>query len=79
MARKTKRRAVRNLITGKVMYYTGTKTVGLRNPLTGKIERRISKREAEKRGMARRTWTVWDESERISKRMKKKKSPLDFV
>jgi hypothetical protein len=79
MVRKTKRRAVRSLVTGKVIYYTGTKTVGLRSPLTGKIEKRISKEEAEKRGMARRTWTVWDESEKITKRMKKKKSPLDFV
>jgi hypothetical protein len=41
---KPKRRAVRNFITGKVDHYTHTKTVGIRNPITGEIVRREKKK-----------------------------------
>ena len=58
--RKTKRKAVRNQISGKIDHYTNTKTVGLRHPLTGKIKKRISKKKANSRGMAYRTYTVSD-------------------
>lgn len=45
---KAKRKAVRNFITGKVDHYTHTKTVGVRNPITGNIVRRVSKRSKKK-------------------------------
>lgn len=56
----SKRKAVRNFITGKVDHYTGTKTVGLRNFATGKIEKRISKKKASKGGIYKRRATIWD-------------------
>ena len=42
---KIKRKAVRNIFTGKVDHFTGSKTVGIRNPITGKIEKREKKKK----------------------------------
>ena len=46
---KTRRKAVRNIITGKVDHYTHTKTIGIRNPITGRIEKRIKKKRKSNR------------------------------
>jgi ribosomal protein S17E len=51
MAKKTRRKGVRNPITGKISHYTHTKSVGLRNPITGKIYKRISKKKAKNAGL----------------------------
>ena len=40
----TKKKAVRNFITGKVDHYTGAKTVGIRHIATGKIIKRMKKK-----------------------------------
>ncbi|MEA3255300.1 MAG: hypothetical protein U9Q22_05650 [Candidatus Altiarchaeota archaeon] len=72
MTKRPKRKAIRNPITGRIDYYTNTKTVGLRNPITGKIEKRISKKEAKTRGFAARTYTIWDEAKDVKKNRKKK-------
>ena len=61
--KKTKRKAVRNIITGEIEFYTNTKTVGLRDPFTGEIRKRITKEKAKKRGALARTFTIWDEIE----------------
>ena len=45
--RKTKRRAVRNPINGKVDHYTHTKTRVVRNPITGKAAGRRKVRKDE--------------------------------
>ncbi|MCD6371323.1 MAG: hypothetical protein J7L39_01230 [Candidatus Aenigmarchaeota archaeon] len=71
--RKTKRRAVRDPLTGRIDHYTNTKTVGLRDPFTGRIVKRISKEKAKKRGIVARTYTIWDQIE-DTKRKKKKAS-----
>jgi len=44
MVRKAKRRAVRDFITGKIDHYTGTKTIGIREPITGRIVKRVPKK-----------------------------------
>ena len=54
------KKAIRDSLTGKVDHYTNTKSVGLRNPFTGQIEKRISKEKAKGRGLATRTRTIWD-------------------
>ena len=69
MGKKIKRKAVRNPLTGKVEYYTNTKTVGLRNVITGKIEKRINKKQAATRVIAGRIYTLGDS---INKRKKKR-------
>ncbi|MFO7872117.1 MAG: hypothetical protein R6U26_00570 [Candidatus Undinarchaeales archaeon] len=72
--KKTKRKAVRNPITGKVDHYTNTKSVGLRDPFDGKIKKRVSKKKAKKRGIAKRTYTVSDRVKDTKRKKKKKKS-----
>ena len=42
---KTKRRAVKNAITGKVEFYQGSETIGLRDPFSGKIVKRVKKKK----------------------------------
>ena len=42
---RTRRRAVKNPITGKVEFYQGSKTIGLRNPISGKIVKRVKKKK----------------------------------
>jgi hypothetical protein len=78
--KKTNRKAVKDPITGKVLYYTNTKTVGLRDPITGKIVKRIPKEKAKKRGILMRTYTIFDELEDLSKpkRGKKRKKKDDI-
>lgn len=71
MKKKTTKRAVRNPITGQVDYYTNTKTVGLRNVITGRIEKRISRKDAEKRGIAGRIYTLGDRTDDAKKKKKK--------
>jgi len=71
LAEKKKRKAVRNFLTGEISHYTNTKTVGLRDPFSGRIEKRVSKKDAEKRGISARTYTVWDKAEDNAKRRKK--------
>lgn len=78
MKRKIKRKAVRNPITGEIEYYTNTKTVGLRDPFTGKIVKRISKTEAEKRVIATRIYTLGDAIEDMLKKGKKRKKSWPF-
>ena len=73
---KKKKKAVRNPITGKIDHYTNTKTVGLRDPISGKIVKRIPKEIAEKRGLAERTYTLLDRIEDITKQRKKKRGGL---
>ena len=73
--RKTKRRAVRNLI-GQVDHYTNTKTVGLRD-LTGRIVKRIPTKKAKKRGIMMRSYTLAD-AMNDDKRKRKKKKMFDF-
>ena len=53
MKRKSRGKAIREPITGKIIGYPKSKTQGIRNPLTGKIEKRISMKEAKKRGITR--------------------------
>lgn len=40
----TKKKAVRNFITGRVDHFTGSKTIGIRDPITGKIIKRAKKK-----------------------------------
>ena len=75
--RKTKRRAVRDIL-GRVDHYTNTKTVGLRDPVTGKIVKRIPKEKAMQRGPVARIYTVWDEIEDSKRKRKRKKSIFDW-
>jgi len=48
----------------------------LRDPISGKIVKRIPKEKAEKRGLAERTYTIWDRVEDMTKQRKKKKGGL---
>jgi hypothetical protein len=43
---KTKRRAVKNPITGKVEFYQGSKTMGIRDPISGEIIKRVKKEKS---------------------------------
>jgi len=45
----------------------------LRDPITGKIVKRIPKEKAKERGLAARTYTILDNVEDSTKRRKKKK------
>ena len=48
---KKKKKAVENPIMGKIDRYANT-TVGLRDPISGKIVKRIPKEKAKTRGLA---------------------------
>jgi len=48
---KKKKKAVRNPMMGKIDRYANT-TVGLRDPISGKIVKRIPKEKAKTRGLA---------------------------
>jgi len=69
-----KRKAVRDGLLGRISHYTNTKSVGLRDPITGQIAKRVSKQKAENRGPVVRLYTVADAADDLSKK-KKKKSP----
>ncbi|MBI2232303.1 MAG: hypothetical protein HYU56_00110 [Candidatus Aenigmarchaeota archaeon] len=64
---RKKRRAVRDSF-GNVSHYTNAKTIGLRHLLTGKIVKRINKKEAAKRGIYTRTYTINDTIRKRKKR-----------
>jgi len=49
---KKKKKAVRNPITGEIDHYT--KTVGLRDPISGKIEKKDTKRESGKKRFSKK-------------------------
>lgn len=44
MRKKSRGRAIREPIFGKVVAYSKSKTVGIRNPITEKIVKRVKKR-----------------------------------
>jgi hypothetical protein len=67
--RKPKKKAVRDFITGKILYYEGSKTREVRDIITGKVYKRVSTKKAKETGIY-----GFDTSGIFPKRKKKKKS-----